>query len=94
MFIQQPLVELGILDDAATKDELGEAAYKVDQLFTKFVLPDVARENENKLYKAIEPVAVDVVTNDVNIGQVYTMLTAPKKEKLQITFQALESIKL
>ena len=93
MFIQQPLVELGILDDAATKDELGEAAYKVDQLFTKFVLPDVARENENKLYKAIEPVAVDVVTNDVNIGQVYTMLTAPKKGKAANNFPSSREYK-
>lgn len=53
----------------------------------------MARENENKLYKAIEPVAVDVVTNDVNIGQVYTMLTAPKKGKAANNFPSSREYK-
>jgi hypothetical protein len=74
----EAIIEAGILDQSATPQEFTAASDEIRRLYDEIIIPDVNRENESKLLKAIEPVAVDIVVKDPNIGQVYTMLTDPK----------------
>ena len=76
--IEEAIIEAGILDQSATPQEFTAASDEIRRLYDEMIAPDVNRENESKLFKAIEPVVVDIVVKDPNIGRVYTMLTDPK----------------